>query len=67
MPREPKGEVRRSDTGLVARITIEGKNRLSLPLASSLSRDEATERTALLAKLARQFRRAGALFRLGPA
>src|SRR5512133_3565601 len=59
MPREPKGEVYSTDVGLVARITIEGKKRVSLPLASTLTRDQAQERAEVLAKLARQFRRVG--------
>ena len=59
MSRDPKGEVYSTDAGLVARVTIEGKRRASLPLASMLSLDEAKERTEVLAKLARQFRRAG--------
>jgi len=59
MPREAKGELRKSEASLVARITLQGKDRLSLSLASMLTRDEAIERTEVLAKLARQFRRAG--------
>jgi len=59
MPREARGSVLETESGLVARVTIEGRKRVRLPLCSALSRDEAEERAEVLAKLARQFRRAG--------
>jgi integrase len=59
MPREPRGECVRTGDGHSARITVIGRERRTYALALSLSDSEAHERTAVLARLASHFRRAG--------
>src|SRR5438876_7337487 len=65
MPREAAGELRHTEEGWVARITMDRKHRESY-LLSGCSPDprddqEARERCKLLATLARRFRKAGKL------
>ena len=59
MPKEAKGEVRRTSDGFVAVITIKGTERKSFALPTCRTEVEAHERSELLAKLAKRFRRAG--------
>jgi integrase len=59
MPKPAQGELRWTDRGPVARVTISGKRRESFPLTSCRTREEATERMQLLAELAQRFRKAG--------
>ncbi len=59
MPKEAKGEVRRTSEGFAAIITIQGTERKSFALSTCRTDPEAHERSELLAKLAKWFRRAG--------
>ncbi len=59
MPKEAKGEVRRTLDGFVAVITIKGTERKSFDMPTCRTDAEAHERSDVLAKLAKRFRRAG--------
>jgi len=61
MPKVPAGEVRWTDEGPVARITMLGKQRASLLMSACRTPDEATARSKLLAGLAARFRKAGVI------
>jgi integrase len=61
MAREAIGEVYRTGDGLMARITLQGRQRKSYALLTCKTDAEAEERTALLADLARKFRKAGVI------
>lgn len=61
MPNEPKGEVRWTEHGPVARITIVGKQRESFPMPLCKTKEAATERCKFVAKLATRLRKAGVI------
>ncbi len=69
MPKQPndemvnrtKGTLRSGPDGHVARITLKGKDRESFTLSSCRTEAEAEERKNLLARLARDFRKAGVI------
>ncbi len=59
MPNPITGEVRWTEQGAVARITIEGKERQSLPMPTCKTKEAAAERCTFVATLAAQLRKAG--------
>lgn len=61
MPKEAKGEVRWGADGATTRITIKGRERETFAMPSVKTPAEAEERSALLASMARSFRRAGVI------
>lgn len=61
MPKRAEGELRLTADGWVARITLKGRERLSLLLSSCKTEESAKTRCLFLADLAARFRRAGKL------
>ena len=61
MPNIPKGEVRWTEHGAVARITIEGKQRDTFPMPTCKTKAAAEERCAFVAALAQRLRKAGVI------
>jgi integrase len=61
VPKNAEGELRETDDGFAARITIRGKHRKTFPLPTCRTRDEAIARRNLLAELAQRFRKAGVI------
>lgn len=61
MPKVPTGEVRWTDEGPVARVTMQGRDRESFLMPTCKTPDEATTRSKLLAGLATRFRKAGVI------
>ena len=59
MPNPAAGEVRWTEDGPVARITLKGKVRKPFPLTACRTKEEATERCAFVSRLAARFRQAG--------
>lgn len=61
MPNVAKGEVRWTEHGAVARITVGRRERESFPMPLCKTEEAATERCAFVAKLATRLRKAGVI------